>query len=164
MTCEPARGELSRLLDDELTADDAREVRTHLEACPGCRQEFEALSQLSAVLATSLEPDPGFIVRFRDRRDEAIADVVEWRVWRRLALRLAPLAAAAVFGTATGFWLSAPSQPSIELTATEAASEFVELGTLEMLEWGTDQAFATEEVMVRPVLHIAMEPFPEGEP
>jgi anti-sigma factor RsiW len=158
MTCEHSRSELSSLLDDELAADVARGVRAHLEACPACRQELEALRGLSAVLATGLEPDPGFIVRFRERRDQVAADAMEWLPWRRWATRLAPLAAAAVIGLATGLWISVPSEPWME------PGDQIELAELEMLEWGTDQAFASAEVAAQPVLHIAMEPFPGGEP
>ena len=158
MTCERVRSELSGLLDAELAADDARAIRAHLETCPTCGEDLQALEAVSAAFATRLDPDPGFIVRFRERRDRAAVDILEWRLWRRLALRMAPLAAAAVFGAATGLWISAPSRPVAEPSA------FVEIEELEQAEWGTVQAFATEEAMARPVLHIAMEPFPEGLP
>lgn len=158
MTCDGVRGELSSLLDAELTEQEAGAIQAHLDGCPECRAELQSLRAVSAALAARLEPDPGFIVRFRERRDRAAVDIVEWRLWRRLALRLAPLAAAAVFGAVAGLWISAPSQPMARQATVIGIEE------LEQQEWGSAQAFATEDVMARPVLYIAMEPFPGGEP
>lgn len=156
MTCEIARDEFSALLDGELDARLAGAVRTHLDACDACRVQFAGLEALSQALATPrLEPDPGFVVRFRARRDREVGDRLDWLPWRRMAFRLAPLAAAAVLGVATGLWMSAPSEPAIERPA---------LVDLEYSEWGSDQALAAEEFMPSPVLHIAMEPFPGGLP
>lgn len=155
MTCEQVGQELSGLLDGALEASVARTVRDHVDACDGCRLELESLERVSTALAVRLEPDPGFIVRFRTRRDEAVEESLAWLPWRRLALKLAPLAAAAVIGVTTGFWLSAPSEPVVERVAWYE---------LEQREWGSDQAMADEEMTARPVLHIAMEPFPGGLP
>ncbi len=155
MTCETVRQDLSGLLDDALEAPAARAVRQHVDSCDGCRAELESLEHLSKLLAARLEPDPGFIVRFRMRRDQAMEESMAWLPWRRLALRLAPLATAAVIGVTAGFWLSTPSEPIVERTAWYE---------LESREWGSDQAMADEELMARPALHIAMEPFPGGLP
>jgi anti-sigma factor RsiW len=155
MRCDIARDEFSALLDGELDGSLDGAVRAHLESCEPCRTQLAGLEVLSRALATRLEPDPGFIVRFRARRDREIGDRLAWLPWRRLAFRLVPLAAAAVLAVAAGVWISAPSEPAVEM---------LELVDLEYGEWGSDQALADEEFRPSPVLHIAMEPFPGGLP
>jgi len=52
MRCDRAKEALSALLDGELTAAEADEVRAHLEGCPACRAELDALRRLVAEVKT----------------------------------------------------------------------------------------------------------------
>jgi hypothetical protein len=71
------------------------------------------------------------------------------QLWRRLAVRLLPLAAAALIGAAAAVWLS---------------MEETELGELEARQLGDGFIMTIgEEANTNPVLQIAFEPFPGGE-
>ncbi len=52
MRCDRAKEALSALLDGELTAAEADEVRAHLDGCPACRAELDALRRLVAEVKT----------------------------------------------------------------------------------------------------------------
>jgi hypothetical protein len=49
---------LGAYLDGELSRRDKIELETHLETCPGCKEELEELRRLSNMLHTT--PEPGF--------------------------------------------------------------------------------------------------------
>lgn len=50
--------QLSAYVDNELTADDAQQVRTHLETCTHCRDELHRLEQLKRLLGAMPERVP----------------------------------------------------------------------------------------------------------
>jgi anti-sigma factor RsiW len=147
MNCERWEPMLSMYLDGELSASDVSRLEGHLEVCESCREELASFEELSSVLATHAEPDPFFLTRFRARRDEELGPEGTLQVWRRLAVRLLPLAAAALIGAAAAVWVSTEDDELVELEARQLGDGFL---------------MAVEEDPY-PVLNIALEPFPGGE-
>ena len=94
---------LSAWIDGELGDADSAAVERHVGDCPACRELTEGLK---AIAWPPAEADPGFIVRFRRERD-AEAAFLGW-TWRQLALRLLPVAAAALVAALATVWASAP--------------------------------------------------------
>jgi anti-sigma factor RsiW len=148
MSCEHWDPLLSQLLDDELEPSEKAGLDRHLGACRRCQEEMAALRRLSGMLATHTEPDPFFVTRFRARRDELHSGEGSWLLWRRLAIRLLPLAVAALLGAAATVWFSLEEKGLSELEARELGDGF----TVTMSE------------TPYPVLQMAFEPFPGEEP
>jgi anti-sigma factor RsiW len=130
----------SAWLDSELEETAGREIDQHLTTCSGCRELAANLRSLGTMLHAELEPDPGFLVRFRARRDEM--SVASFWTWRQFALRLLPLAVAVLIAALWTVLLSSPDD-----------------GTLELDALGGPTAFSAEGPS-EPVLTIALEPFP----
>jgi hypothetical protein len=101
---------------------------------------------MSRLLAYETEPDPFFLSRFRARRDQLLSKESPLVVWRKLAVRLLPLAAAALISAAAALWMS---------------MEEPELGELEAQHLG--DGFLSRVGEPEPVLQIAFEPFPGGD-
>ncbi len=150
MTCEQWIPLLSQLLDGEAQDLPGGQFENHLESCDECRDQLDSFRQLSGILSTHTEADPHFLTRFRARRNMELGVPGIWRVWRKLAVRLLPLATAAILGAAAVVWLSVEEEGLVELEA---------------IELGNGYSMLYEDVTeVEPVLHIALEPFPaEGE-
>ena len=100
---------LSAWIDDELDDAESASVEGHLEGCPACRELADGLRALSWPRA---EADPAFIVRFRRERDAESA-FLGW-TWRQLALRLLPVAAAALVAALVSVWVSAPQPAAVD--------------------------------------------------
>ena len=150
MTCKRWEPLYSSFLDGEMSPADETAFGEHSNDCASCRDALESLRGLSEMLSVSVEPDPGFIARFRARRSEEFEPAGPGFVWRWLAVRLAPLAVAAVLLAVVAVWSSAPE---VELRELEAS----ELGIGLSLEY-------EETALMNPVLSIALDPFPEREP
>ena len=146
MTCERWEPMLSPYADGELPASDVTAIEVHLGSCSRCREELASFRELSNLLASETDADPFFLTRFRARRDQLLAREALPAVWRRLAVRLLPLAAAALVAAAAALWIS---------------TEEPELGELEAQHLG--DGFLTTAGVPEPVLQIAFEPFPGGE-
>ncbi len=87
MNCAEIKRDLSLFLYGELSLEEEQLVQDHLEACPGCRAELEALQRVHRTLAErELEPPAGLLVRCRqdlERRVELAAPArAGW--WARL--------------------------------------------------------------------------------
>ena len=143
--CTQVEPLLSAHLDDELDASQTQIVEAHLLECESCLAELRELGETARVSSVSIAPDPWFVTRFRARRDEAIL-VLGWEGWRKMAVRLAPLAIAAALGAGTAVWW-ARDETLTELEARELGNDVV-------------PAIAAEGA-VETVLGIAFEPFPE---
>jgi len=86
MTCQEVVEALSPYHDGRLPAQEAREVDAHLEACPACRQELEALRWTSRLLAClpamrlAVDLAPGVVARapasWWRRESEALRDLI----------------------------------------------------------------------------------------
>ncbi len=150
MTCKRWEPLYSSFLDGEMSPADEAAFGEHLNDCTSCRDGLESLRGLSEMLSVSVEPDPGFVARFRARRSEEFEPAGPGFVWRWLAVRLAPLAVAAVLVAVVAVW---SSEPEVELRELEAS----ELG----IGWSPEYE---ETALMNPVLSIALDPFPESEP
>lgn len=147
MACKRWEPLLSRVVDGELAESEKAGLERHLEECRECREELASFREISSVLAAHTEPDPFFLTRFRARRDEEHGTSATPIIWKRLAVRLLPLAVAALLGAAATVWLSVEEGGFSDLEARELGDGFM--------------ATISEE---DPVLHMAFEPFPGGEP
>jgi anti-sigma factor RsiW len=151
MSCRHEQTSISALVDGELSEEAARELEARIEACADCRELLASFREMGPTLSNALktEPDPGFLVRFRSRRDEL--SVAPWWTWRQLAMRLLPLTVAALAAAVAVVWVSL-SQPG----------DFREL---EVAAIGDPGAFVPAQANApESVLSIALEPFPEEIP
>ena len=135
---------LSAWLDGELPKEEARAVAEHVERCPACADLVASFRSWSFPETRAVEPDPGFLVRFRERRD-ALGVAPGW-TWRRLALGLLPVAAVLLLAALVSIWTPAESE------------------TLESLEQEAIGAPIAFDSGPEAVLSIAFEPFPAEEP
>jgi anti-sigma factor RsiW len=147
MNCLEDESKISAWIDGELSEGEASDVERHLSSCSSCKALADSLQETSRALARiqrgEISPDPGFLVRFRVRRDEL--SVAPWWTWRELALRLLPLAALVLVAALLSVHFSSNDERNLEALELEA------LGT----EAGFSATSAGE-----PVLSIALEPFP----
>ena len=153
MSCERWEPLYSAFLDGELAMLDRDALREHLTTCSGCREEIESLEELSREFSggpAALDTDPGFIARFRARREAEFGSSGQSFFWRWLAVRLAPLAVVAVLVAIAAVWFSGGEEALIELEARELGNGF--------------SAVSEEAALQDPVLSIALEPFPGLEP
>ncbi len=140
MSCPEDR--ISAWIDDELAQPDANAVESHVAGCATCQEWVASLRNLSQCFETDVAPDPGFVIRFRERRDEV--SVAPWWTWRELALRLVPLAAAVLVAASAVLWMSAAPAASLQELERDA------LGAPVAFDNGPEA-----------VLSIAFEPFHE---
>jgi anti-sigma factor RsiW len=148
MSCKRWEPLYSSFLDGELSAWEEEALSQHAASCPSCRDALSSLRRVSDVLAVSVEPDPNFIARFRARRQAELEAAGVGFAWRWVAVRLAPLALAAIVVAAATVWSSQREE---------------ELRELEARELGIGLSMEYEQAAVsNPVLTIALEPFPEG--
>lgn len=101
---------LSAYLDGELPPEPVREVEERLAADPRFREEHLRLTQVAAILRVACEPDPGFLVRHRARRED-LSPVRFW-TWRQLGYRLSAAAAALLVAAGLSVWQA--EQPAAE--------------------------------------------------
>jgi len=140
MSCPEDR--ISAWIDGELAEQDASAVESHVAGCRGCRDMVATLRSMTQYFEAEVPADPGFIVRFRERRDEV--SVAPWWTWRQLALRLVPLAAVVLMAAIATLFLSGVPEGSLQEIERDA------LGAPVAFHSGPEA-----------VLSIAFEPFPE---
>ena len=140
MSCPEDR--ISAWIDGELAQQDASAVETHVAGCATCQELVASLRNQFQYFETDVASDPGFVVRFRERRDQV--SVAPWWTWRELALRLVPLAAAVLVAAIAVLWMSPAPVGSLQALEHDA------LGTPVEFDNGPEA-----------VLSIAFEPFPE---
>ena len=105
--------------------------------------EIRRLSRRLAVPEDVGRPDPFFVTRFRARRDALRSAAQSVQPWRRIAMRLLPLAAGALLGATLAVWASGDRTSA--------------LGELEMTYLGTGVADVTlASALDEPVLRIAL--------
>jgi hypothetical protein len=105
--------------------------------------EIERLSRALAVPPDVAQPDPFFLARFRARRDALRSADRAAEIWRRITLRLLPIAASALLAAA--------------LAIGSSSDRTSALGELEMTDLGSGVADVTlESTSVEPVLRIAL--------
>jgi anti-sigma factor RsiW len=134
LDCREVVARLGPFLDAELPSQDARLIEAHVEECPGCRGELQALQALSASLeAVVAPPVPVGIsdeimrrVRGQQRELHGNWGIFEfWKPWP-VAMRLSAAgvtAAACVIGLMLASAISEqPSQTRSEMAWVELAS------------------------------------------
>ena len=99
MTCNEVRSRLGEWLDDELPTELRTLMRQHLDRCPDCHREHQALQSMTAAIATPPEAEapPDLWNTIEQRLDITVPRNRFLRLGRR------PLAAAAVILLALGF-------------------------------------------------------------
>lgn len=143
---------LSAYLDGELSAGEVRDIERRLAAEPGLRDEYLRLRQVSVSVRVHCEPDPGFLVRHRERRED-LSPVLRW-TWRQLGSRLA--AAAAVLLVAAGLSLWQVEAPAPDTVVDAAVAGDLELSGFESEVLG--------EIFVAPEFETLAEGDPAHEP
>ncbi len=146
---------LSAYLDGELSPERVRDIEERLDADPGLREEHRRLQRVSAVLRVECEPDPGFLVRHRERRED-LSPVGFW-TWRQLGYRLSAAAAALLVAAGLSVWQA--EQPEAESLADAApVTEELDLLALEgeILAAPEFQTLAASGPAGEPVLVIAL--------
>ncbi len=123
MRCQEARVLISARLDGELSQQEERELDTHLEGCPACRELTEDLSMLRLSLA-NLEDEPapaGLASRVMEQIRAADKGKKAVPLFRRPRVRaLACLAACAAL--CAGLYAASQARKSAELSAGFQAS------------------------------------------
>lgn len=140
MSCPEDR--ISAWIDGELSERDADAIELHVAGCASCEELVTSLRSMSEHFDTEVDSDPGFIVRFRELRDDV--SVAPWWTWRELALRLVPLAVAIVVAVIAALSISSAPESSLQALERDAL--------------GAPVAFDNSP---EAVLSIAFEPFPE---
>lgn len=125
---------LSAYRDGELTPERVREVEERLGADPRFREEHRRLEQVAAVLRVGCEPDPGFLVRHRERRED-LSPVRLW-TWRQLGYRLSAAAAVLLVAAGLSVWQSgqpeaAPLADAVPVTTGVPLTEELDLFAFE---------------------------------
>jgi hypothetical protein len=113
---------LSLYFDHELNPEEMREVTSHLDKCPECREKVEAFGRTSGVLASLVsEPDPETGERIKDRILHSTRyRQNSFRRSRFIRLPLPVAAAAAAMFLVLAVWRFIPRQ---DINAPVASSE-----------------------------------------
>jgi hypothetical protein len=131
----------SRLADGEAPPELA--ARRDEPAIQSELLEIERLSLLLRVPEDVAQPDPFFVARFRARRDAVRSSDRAADTWRRMTLRLLPLAVCALLAAL--------------LVVGSSGDRTSALGELEMTDLGNGVGDVTlESTSVEPVLRIAL--------
>ena len=146
---------LSAYLDGELSPDQVREVEDRLGADPRLREEHLRLLQVSAILRIECEPDPGFLVRHRERRED-LSPILSW-TWRQLGYRLSAVAAALLVAAGLSVWQAERPEAAPLANADPVAGEpdLFPFGS-EVLAVPELEALAETDPADEPVLLIAL--------
>jgi predicted anti-sigma-YlaC factor YlaD len=115
MNCEDTTELLSDRLKGALKADDERRLQAHLEACPACRDEADAIVVLWNEMGTLDDDVPhermrarfhAALAAYEDRNRPGSLDRLIERVWpRRPALQAGIAAVLLAMGVLVGQWL-----------------------------------------------------------
>ena len=144
--CEYWQGLISRMLDEDLSAEEEAALAKHLEGCEECRALHGAFAAVSGALAGQLEEPPGSLretVMAEVRRD-AIRKKNTRRPWR------AALAVAAAAALAIGLrWGVLPNmggtmKASVQELAAEETAETAAEAPAALPEIASDAATADE--------------------
>jgi anti-sigma factor (TIGR02949 family) len=131
MKCSHVRNMISQYVDDELTPDEKKLFTSHIENCPACKEELEAIQSVHHLFAaTETYPAPlGFATRVMAQLEE-VEETSLSRLWHLVAgrpffLRTVEVAFAMVImliGVMTGNLLIADRTPVRQTTVQESFS------------------------------------------
>lgn len=133
MSCDGARANLSRYIDDRLPASELAAIRAHLGACAACRAEREALARVDDVVAAALGDHPfgdagvervlaGLPLSELARRPQAAPRLAAHR-GGRAGIGLAVAAAGLLFAVGLGLTMDDGPAPHPGLPAALARAE-----------------------------------------
>jgi hypothetical protein len=84
MNCDYCKGKLSAFIDNELSSEERFLMEEHLQMCPSCAREAEALDQLGVLMGGIPEetPSPAFVQRTVNKA----AVILRHSLWNKLFL------------------------------------------------------------------------------
>ena len=129
MDCEKYLERMSAALDGECSAEERRELDSHLAACPRCADLFKALSDQSAALRElDCEPPAGLTQRIMANLPEQKkpGKVIHWKRWGSLAACLILVAAVGILvprSMRAGSAAPMSAYPSAALVAEEPSAD-----------------------------------------
>ena len=136
MECSDYRSLLLAYLDGDLAADTRADLDGHLERCPGCRAELQALQETLALVAGIPAPEPSeafwqqYLREIRLRATPA-SGTSAWRSWLApLVLRPIPalVVAGVLVATAALTWLNLPERPALPELASLKLTQHLLVG------------------------------------
>jgi anti-sigma factor RsiW len=124
--CERVRSLLDPFIDDELAAEEQREVERHVRACPECQRELDELGELGAKLrVAAFHKAPAKLVsNVQESLRRAESRTLRPGQMRRWPLTAASHLAAAVAG-AVAVYLVVFSQADFEIASREIVAAHV---------------------------------------
>ena len=136
--CEKIRETIHRALDGELGPKERVRLDAHIETCPACRREYEALTRAVAAFeaAPRLEPSPTFAADVMRR--VRLAKARQARTRRFVSWAMAGATAAVAAGT-VAFW-GRVFRPALGATAGSLAGDILRTA---LDGWKVVRAFAT---------------------
>jgi TonB family protein len=123
MECDEIRIELSAYIDGELEDSLAERVKTHLESCRRCNEEYVRLLEVKKVVRDidRIEVDSSIPVRILDRisERESSSEVAWFPITIRVALLLAIIFNIAIFNLFRDYRTRTPLVPSEKIIKVE---------------------------------------------
>jgi len=115
MNCEDIQKELKAYLDNDIDEQKNKEIKEHLNQCLRCSQDLESQKKLSAVLRAweGIEPPPNSYERLVARiesKESVWGKVFTYSFGKKMAFRLAEVAAIVVVTLLISQWLEKPQQ------------------------------------------------------
>jgi hypothetical protein len=91
MNCDWTRANAALYVYDELKDDERYELERHVDRCPACKSELEAMRGFKLTMSAQplLEPSPNLLASSRMRLSEALESEEQHRGWRRFTFDLA---------------------------------------------------------------------------
>jgi hypothetical protein len=91
MNCDWTRANAALYVYDELKDDERYELERHVDRCPACKSELEAMRGFKLTMSAQplLEPSPNLLASSRMRLSEALETEEQHRGWRRFTFDLA---------------------------------------------------------------------------
>ncbi len=122
-TCEDVRKELEAFLSDEIDEPQKSRIRDHLQDCQNCSRALQRLTNLSGVLDSwqALEPSPAMYEKLQARmkvRGSSTAISSRNPLLRKLAFKLAEVAAIVAITLSVSHWFSKPAPQIRDDSAT----------------------------------------------
>ncbi len=141
---------LQRYADGELTIDQDRSVRLHLQDCQRCRREVQQLQGINQVLVQIADPivtpEPGFAERMAQNAFTVESDLnADFRGVIPMVRVFALVAAAAALLLGVIWWSQSDDKSSSDVEALRRATQLFEHNPNEFLNEGLPERFLPDE-------------------
>ncbi len=128
MECKEYREQLTSFLDGTISAEMESLVKSHLDVCAECREEYEALQKVWYLMGELEQPEPSAkmhvdfktaLTNYRHEQSENQIHSGNWigKLWEFLSIQVQPRLAYSVLfiaiGLLAGYFLRQPQQQSI---------------------------------------------------